>query len=567
MSLNQLLSELNIKHNMTAFVLSERTYHDQTTLYYKNIPSALLYLNHLSMFQTPLQDDKLKVKGTMIDLSRNAVFRVDYFKAVIKKQALLGYNEIWLYLEDIYELKNYPKFGYLRGKYSKEELIELVTYAAHFGVRLVPCIQTLGHMSQFLRWPSSEAYKDQRDVLLISDQTYQLIDEMLLFCKEVFQTNKIHVGLDETFGFSFGTHYKLHGYQSPESLFLNHVSVVYEKAKAVGFDEICMWSDMFFRHRSKTNYYYDYSISFEEDFINQLPKEMTLVYWDYYNKNYEVYDQMIKKHKEMNRKVIMASGTWIWTRLTYDQKKTLETASHAIRACINNQLDEIILTQWNDDGAYAVYDSSFLGLSDINKLLSNSKFNETYLDKNHILNTKAQTMLSLVSHQGFDPVMLLWDDVLLGIYLNDLVGYDFNKIQSLISTFRAYQLKASSDINSYYQSLFLVLLKKLELREALLRGYFKDHHFFGIETIATDLKRQLMAFLEGFERMWKQTYKVFGLEVIQSRLYSQLRRVDELITVTTQFKKGDSIPYLDENLSKEPYLSVKYADIAFSSKP
>ena len=54
-----------------------------------------------------LEDDRFDIKGTMIDLSRNAVFTVDYFKSVIEKQALLGFNEIWLYMEDVYELEKY----------------------------------------------------------------------------------------------------------------------------------------------------------------------------------------------------------------------------------------------------------------------------------------------------------------------------------------------------------------------------------------------------------------------------------------------------------------------------
>lgn len=567
MNINMLLVELNIKHEIKTFILSDQTRQENDVLYYKNIPSALLFLNHLQQFNTPVLDDGLEVKGTMIDLSRNAVFKVDYFKTVIKKQAFLGFNEIWLYLEDVYDLNDYPKFGYLRGKYKKEELKELVSYAKHFGVALVPCIQTLGHMSQFLRWPSSDKYRDQRDVLLLGEDTNHLIDAMLSFCREVFETDKIHVGLDETFGFSFGAHYKLHGHKSPEDLFLNHVNVVYQKAKAHGFVEVCMWSDMFFRHRSKTNYYYDYNISFEDEFINKIPSDMTLVYWDYYNKSELVFDEMIKKHQELKRKVIMASGTWIWTRLTYDRIKTLDTATHAISASIKNNVKEIVFTQWNDDGAYCYYESNFLGLSDVTKILTKDSFNEEYLDINHILNSKTFGAFSNVTHQGFDPVMLLWDDMLLGIYLNDLVGYDYEKLALIIDQFKSYINQTDTTNDPYFESLFNVLLKKLEVRYLLLKGYFKDKNLNGIEPVVKAYKEVMMNFLELFELHWKSSFKVFGLEVIQHRLFSQLRRADELLTIAKTFKKHDQIPYLEEKITKEPYLSVKHADIAFSSKP
>src|SRR5690554_471084 len=155
MNIEKVLETLNIKHNVTSFIESNETKLVKNTLYYKHIPSAILFLNHLNINGVELIDDGFKVKGTMIDLSRNAVFKVSYFKSVIRKKALLGFNEVWLYLEDVYELKDYTKFGYLRGKYKLEEIKELDLYAKSLGVALVPCIQTLGHMSQFLRWSSS----------------------------------------------------------------------------------------------------------------------------------------------------------------------------------------------------------------------------------------------------------------------------------------------------------------------------------------------------------------------------------------------------------------------------
>ena len=54
---------------------------------------------------------------------------------------------------------------------------------AFFGVSLVPCIQTLGHMSQFLRWPSSDYLTDQKDVLLV-DKSDDFINAMIEFCKK-----------------------------------------------------------------------------------------------------------------------------------------------------------------------------------------------------------------------------------------------------------------------------------------------------------------------------------------------------------------------------------------------
>ena len=53
--------------------------------------------------------------AVMIDCSRNAVMTVSALKKLIRYLAVFGYNQLELYVEDTYELKGEPYFGYLRG--------------------------------------------------------------------------------------------------------------------------------------------------------------------------------------------------------------------------------------------------------------------------------------------------------------------------------------------------------------------------------------------------------------------------------------------------------------------
>ena len=90
--------------------------------------------------------------GTMIDCSRNAVMKPAAVERWIDLTASLGYDSVLLYTEDTYEVPEYPYFGYLRGRYTQDELREIDAYAESMGVELVPCIQTLAHLAQFLQW-------------------------------------------------------------------------------------------------------------------------------------------------------------------------------------------------------------------------------------------------------------------------------------------------------------------------------------------------------------------------------------------------------------------------------
>jgi len=89
--------------------------------------------------------------GVMIDCSRNAVMTVEQVKSFILVLKKMGYDQVQLYMEDTYEVDGQPLFGYLRGRYSREELREMDDFAFENGVELVPNVQTLAHMTAFLR--------------------------------------------------------------------------------------------------------------------------------------------------------------------------------------------------------------------------------------------------------------------------------------------------------------------------------------------------------------------------------------------------------------------------------
>lgn len=93
--------------------------------------------------------------GLMLDCSRNAVFTVEKVKAMIRILAKLGLNRLLLYTEDTYEVPELPYFGVYRGRYSREEIREIDEYAQIFGIELIPCIQTLAHLHNALKWSGS----------------------------------------------------------------------------------------------------------------------------------------------------------------------------------------------------------------------------------------------------------------------------------------------------------------------------------------------------------------------------------------------------------------------------
>ena len=75
--------------------------------------------------------------GVMLDMSRNSVMKPEALKQYFHALKKMGYNCVFLYTEDTYEVEGEPFFGYLRGRYSVEEMKEIDAYAASLGIEVI----------------------------------------------------------------------------------------------------------------------------------------------------------------------------------------------------------------------------------------------------------------------------------------------------------------------------------------------------------------------------------------------------------------------------------------------
>lgn len=290
--------------------------------------------------------------GIMIDCSRNAVMTAPELKRFIALLAKMGYNQVQLYMEETYEVDNEKCFGYLRGRYSKEELKELDDYSFALGVELVPCIQTLAHMNAAVRWPVYAAITDIDDILLAgADRTYQLVENMISTLRSCFRTKKIHIGMDEAHNLGRGKFLDRNGLIDRTEILLNHLKKVCEITDKYGFEPM-MWSDMFYRIANGGNYYAENS-KFDNSIKALIPENLSLVYWDYYHSDEKFYNRMLKGHKQLSDKIIFAGGAWKWSGWASHNKYSLRNTKSALNACIKHGVKDVLITCWGDNGAEA----------------------------------------------------------------------------------------------------------------------------------------------------------------------------------------------------------------------
>ncbi|CDR87365.1 uncharacterized protein SPSC_00491 [Sporisorium scitamineum] len=295
--------------------------------------------------------------GTMIDCSRNGVLNVRSAKYLLRTLALLGYNMLQLYTEDTYEIDGEPFFGYMRGGYSHAELREIDDYAALFGIEVIPCIQTLGHLGQMLQWPRYLGLRDTAEVLLPEwPETYVMLEKMIKAATAPFRSKRIHLGMDETHGLGHGRYYSFYGHQNNKpgsQIFVEHLEKVNSICQSLQLQSM-IWSDMLFCLSARNNSLVGYYDSAQPLDVKQqgIPPSVDLVYWDYYHTSATSYEKRIKNHEELRgASPWLAAGSWTWSRFWTALPFTFQTISANLKAAKNSPgVKHVFLTIWGDEG-------------------------------------------------------------------------------------------------------------------------------------------------------------------------------------------------------------------------
>lgn len=497
--------------------------------------------------------------GLMIDLSRNAVYRVSELKKILGYLALMGYKKLMLYTEDTYEMAKYPYFGYMRGRYSKEEIKEVDNYAASLGIELIPCIQTLAHLKQTLKWSYGKDIKDTPDILLVGEEkTYEFIEEMFSSLRESFRSKNIHIGMDEAFTLGRGEYLNKNGYEDNKEIMIKHLKRVNEIAKKYDFKPM-IWDDMFLRSGAKEGGYYDLDIVITPEISNNIPKEVSLVYWDYYNSSISKYRRLLDIRDAFNNPIIFAGGCWRWSGFAPNYSKTFETTRAALRACKDKGIGEVFATAWGDDGSETPIYSIMAGLI---LFAENGYYNEVE-DEWISKRCKALTGHSLEDFTSLEELDLVktveypnmevcnpskyiaYQDLLLGAFDKHLEGLDLeNHYANLAKKYEDIGERSEKfrDMFIFYSKFAAYLSLKseigLEIRKAYLEGD-KDALRLIAYNFIPEIEEKLKNFHRSFRKLWYKECKGQGFEVIDIRLGGVMARCESTIYRLKAYLKGD----------------------------
>ncbi len=498
-----------------------------------------------------IQKPHFNSSGAMFDNSRNAVLNIKTAKKIICIVALMGLDMIMLYTEDTYEVPEYPYFGYMRGKFTADQLKELDEYAKGFGIELIPCIQTLAHMNQALRWEAFNDFLDVGDILLVDDEkTYEFIEALIKSCRNCFTSNKIHIGMDEAGLVGCGKFREKFGYVNKFDILLKHLTRTVEICKKYGFQPM-IWSDMFVNEAYGRNYS---GCDDKSDLLKpHLDPSLTLVYWTYYVTDIKLYDQRMKYHQRLTDKVAYAGGAVKWIGYVPSISMSLERSRKGLTAAIDNGVKDVFVTAWGDNGGEA---STFCVLPEL-QLYAEFNYNPNVTNEEISERLKVCTgenledMLKLEKPQfpgdSYDTDCITTNKYIL--YCDLLCGLFDLQIKEDYPEYYANVAKELGEVKSknfgyVYRTLELlskILSKKCEIALKLRKAYLLSNKS-DVETLLKLIKEILIdvkEFHNAVYMQWTTENNIFGYEVLDIRIGSLETRIEYAINKLELWLAGD----------------------------
>jgi len=488
------------------------------------------------------EEPQFMTNGIFFDCSRNAVLKVSSIKKFLRKMAVMGLDTMILYMEDTFEIKSRPYFGYMRGRYSFEELNECDKYAEAFGIEIVPYIQVLGHLKQALKWNCAHELKDTDDILLAgSKKTYDFIEEMIKAVMSPLRTRRIGIGIDEAYNIGLGRYLKIHGYRNKLDIMSKHLEEVLKITSKLKLKPLVP-SDMYLSMASETGVFYD-----AEDVPNyiaeKVQKEMELIYWDYHHVDEKYYSKMFSLNKKLSDKIGYCGGIVLWLGMGVNYRMSFKASNAGLNVCKNEGIKDVFAAMFGDDGSESNYFNGLLGMQlyaehsyakelDMNKLKNRFRFCAGASMDDFLVLGKID-IPDMQSKEGFEnpSKYMLYQDVLLGL---------FDKHIENIDTFKYYKnlgrkLDRISKTNKQWGFLFdlhMKLCSVLEIKGDLgirIRRSYHNKDKGKLKEIAEmeipELYERIITLKKAHSEQWLKTYKPFGWEVLDIRYGGILSRL------------------------------------------
>jgi len=332
---------------------------DEAGAYYavKTLKQILAQHNELPCLDISNEPD-LKIRGYLLDISRNKIPTLKTLFGLIDLLADLKYNHFELYVEGFSFL--YPSFKEL---YSDETPItindfkKLEAYCMKKCIDFVPNHNGLGHMSAWLARPEFKnlaaieegmfmwgAHREASTLNPLDPRSLELVKTYTSDVLKVSKSPYFHLCLDEPYELGEGKTKEAAEKIGIGQLYLDYVLKLYDHVKSYGKIPL-IWGDVL-------NHY--------PQLLPKLPKDLIFVDWGYDSDT--PFNETLKRLSNYDVSFMAAPGTSSWNSIT---GRTADSLENIHNACLYTKLYHglgFLLTDWGDNGHMQPLSVSYLPL-------------------------------------------------------------------------------------------------------------------------------------------------------------------------------------------------------------
>jgi len=291
----------------------------------------------------------LAYRGFMMDLSHGQLLRVSEIKRQIDHLARYKANQYYFYSEASIELEGYELVN-PDGRYSRDEVREIIDYAHQRHVDVVPCLELYGHLHDVFRVERFSMFalpRYGREFDPRNPHVLELLGGLVRQTATLFPSPWYHVGFDEPWALG-----KI-GVTPGTDPFKSYMSVMrYVAAEAQRYGKRMMfWADMLSGARI---------FSTHPELIAELPKGSIAVPWDYDDRlDFSPYLEPLAKR---NVPTVVAPGVWNWNEIFPDYHRTFKNINGLVAMGRKHHTLGVLNTGWADS-AQTIYRMSLPGLA------------------------------------------------------------------------------------------------------------------------------------------------------------------------------------------------------------
>lgn len=463
--------------------------------------------------------------GLMLDCSRNAVMLPQRVEGLVCMMALAGYTYLELYTEDTYELPGEPYFGYKRGRYTAEEIKGILDFASVFGIAVVPCIETLSHLPHLASWEPYKAKMQDSCTLRVGDEgVYELIRKCLRYCKELYGTSRVHIGMDEA--------------PIGREQYLQHFARVFQICREEGIQPD-FWADAFYL----------------EGQTDAVPGELfdgsqTPVYWEYYQTDPEVYRGIFNRLIKAAGKAIYAGNLHKEMGAAPDNGLSQKTMDVAFPVAKEMGVTDILMTTWGDHGNecpfYAILSSFWYAAHKLYPCAADLDAMALAYTGYTCAQWQIADEINYIVRIGQKicnaSIWALHNDLLIGMmdcHISDDADAHYRKLHSALLPL-CENSSQFSYIFRFYTALCDVMARKTTFSKRLRRAYMAGdrQRMRAMQEELPELQEKIEQFRRHFRTLWMKDNKGFGFEVMDLRFGGMAARCQTVYDVLQDYLDG-----------------------------